>query len=174
MDKKILTIMVALLVVAVLVVAFVMIASGGLQRAGGFTTLFDKLEYDGDATFRQQLACPDSWDVGDKKEVSDKIVDMSFWMEEHGSTSVYWTTIWFIYQGNEWNDPSRGTVFYIPDDSGDGWLTVDHGVFALTVSSATNISAKYDIGDVITLETVLVLNNNVVTAFGDWIVSSTI
>jgi hypothetical protein len=174
MDKKILTIMVALLVVAVLVVAFVMIASGGLRRAGGFTSLFDKMEYDGDATYRQQLVFPDSWDVGDKKEVSDTIVDMSFWKETHGSTSVYWTTMWFAYMGNQWNDPTRGTMFYVPDDSSDGWMVVDHNIFSLTVSSATNLSAKYDIGDVVTLETVFVLNNNVVVAFGDWVVSSTI
>jgi len=173
MDKKILTMMVALLVVAVLVVAFVM-ASGGLQRAGGFTRLFDKMEYDGDATYHQQLSFPSSWHVGDKKKVSDTIVDMSFWKETHGSTSVYWTTMWFAYQGNQWNDPSRGTSFSVPDDSSDGWMVVDHSLFALTVSSATNLSAKYDIGDVITLETVLVLNNNVVVAFGDWIVTSTI
>ena len=174
MDKKILTIMVALLVVAVLVVAFVMIASGGLQRSGGFTALIDKMVYDCDDTFEQQLSFPDSWDVGDKKRVSDTIVDMGFWKETHGSTSVYWTTMWFTYLGNKWNDQRSGTSFQVPDSSHDGWMEVEHNLFWVQVSSATNLSAKYNIGDVITLETVLVLNNNVVTAFGDWIVSSTI
>jgi hypothetical protein len=174
MDRKILMIMSALVVVAVLVVAFVMIASGGLRRAGGFTTLFDKMQYDGTDTYHQRLSCPTSWDVGDKKSVSDSIVDMSFWKETHGSTSVYWTTMWFVYTGNQWNDPSRGSSFYVPDKSADGWLAVEHGMFSITVSSATNISAKFDIGDVITLETLLVTNNNVVVALGDWVVASTI
>jgi len=174
MDKKILLIMVTLVVVAALVVAFVMIASGGLRRAGGFTALFDKLEYAGDETHNQRLSLPASWDVGDKKTVSDTIVDMSFWKETHGSTSVYWTTMYFVYEGNKWNDPSHGTSFQVPDNSNDGWMTVEHGLFGLTVSSATNLSAKYDIGDVITLQTVLETNSNVVTAFGNWVVASTI
>jgi hypothetical protein len=171
MDKKILMIMSALVVVALLVVAFVLVASGGLQRAGGFTTLFDKLTYDGDQTHGQHLEIPASWHVGDKKTVSDSIVDMSYTVGTIGSTSVYITTLWFNYMGNKWNDPKQGTLFYVP--SSDGWITVNHGEFSLRVSSATNLSAKFDIGDVITLDALLESNGDVVV-FGEFHVSGTI
>ncbi len=174
MDRKILAIMGALVLVAIIVVAFVLIASGGLQRAGGFTNLFNKLTYSGENTFQQQLELPSGWHVGDKKAVSDTIVDMSYDVGSIGSTSVYITTLWFNYMGNKWNDPHRGTYFFVPDDSHDGWLIVDHGRFSVQVSSATNLSAKYDIGDIITLETLLVTNDNVVLAFGEWVVASTL
>jgi hypothetical protein len=172
MDKKILTIMVALLVVAVLVVAFVMIASGGLQRAGGFTTLFDKMEYSGDATYHQQLACPGSWDEGDKKTVSDRIVDMAYERGTIGSTTVYVTTLWFNYMGNKWDDPDRGTSFYIPT-SYAGWVLVNHGLFSIEVSTATNLSAKYDIGDVISVHSTLETSHDILS-FGGWVVANTI
>ncbi len=171
MDKKILMIMSALVVVALLVVAFVLVASGGLQRAGGFTTLFDKLTYDGDQSHGQHLDLPSSWDVGDKKTVSDSLVDMSYDVGTIGSTSVYITTLWFNYMGNKWNNPEEGTLFYVPSSA--GWITVNHGMFSLRVSSATNLSAKFDIGDVITLETLLVSNGGVVV-FGEFLVAGTL
>jgi hypothetical protein len=173
MDKKILAIMVALVLVAVLVVGFVMIASGGLGRAGGFTPLFDKMQNTGGETYNQRLSLPSSWDVGKKITVSDTITDMSYYKETHGSTSVYWTTMWFEYMGNKWNDPSRGTSFFVPDNSNDGWMAINHGLFSLTVSSATNLSAKYNIGDVITIQTILE-SNGIQVGFGDWVVASTI
>jgi hypothetical protein len=171
MDKKILTIMVALLVVAVMVVAFVMIASGGLQRAGGFTTLFDKMENSGDATYNQQLKFPDSWEAGDKKTVSDRIVDMAYRTGTIGSTTVYTTTLWFNYMGNKWNDPEHGTSFQIPTSS--GWVHVTNGLFYIQVSTATNLVAKYNIGDVITVQSTLEMSGDIVT-FGGWIVKNTI
>jgi hypothetical protein len=171
MDRKILMIMSALVVVAVLVVAFVLVASGGLVRAGGFTTLFDKLQNDSGSTYHQYLSLPSSWNAGDKKTVSDTIVDMMYRSQTIGSTSVYVTTLWFVYLGNKWNDPYYGTSFYVPSDG--GWLAVDHGRFSITVSSATNLSARYDIGGVITLQTTIVTNNDVV-AFGEWVVASTL
>jgi hypothetical protein len=154
MEKKILMIMVSLVVVAVLVVAFVMIASGGLARAGGFTKLFDRLVNDEDTTYNQRLKLPDSWDVGDVKTVSDTILDMRYDEEDRG----YMTTIWFAYTGDEWNDPEQGTQFRVPDRSGDAWIVVSHGLFSIDVWSTTNISAKYDIGDTITIECELVTN----------------
>ncbi len=174
MDKKIIAIMVALLVVAALVVAVVMVAMGGIRRSGGFTDLFDKLEYNGTDTYDFDLSLPDSWDVGDKKTVSDFIVDMYYEKRTIGQTSVYITTMYFMYLGNKWNNPEEGTSFNVPDDSGDGWLNVDHGMFVITVSSATNLSAEYDVGDIITLETSLVQNSNTLLAFGDWVVSDTL
>ena len=171
MDKKILMIMTALVVVAVLVVAFVLVASGGLVRAGGFTSLFDKLQNNTNSTYHQQLSLPSSWHVGDKKTVSDTIVDMKYDVATIGSTSVYVTTLWFVYLGNKWNSPHQGTSFYVPTE--DGWQPVDHGRFSITVSSATNLSAKYDMGDVMTLETILVMHNDVLS-FGEWVVASTL
>jgi len=164
MEKKILLIMVSLVVVAALVVAFVMIASGGMGRAGGFTKLFDKLVDPDEQTYGQRLELPDSWSVGDVKRVSDSIVDMYYDEEDHGYTTV----MWFAYQGNKWNDPDRGTYFHVPDTSSDGWLDVTHGLFSITVWSATNLSAKYNIGDVITLESELDTNSYVMLAFDNW------
>lgn len=174
MDKKILALMVSLLVIAAVAVSVTMVSFGGFGKAGGFTTLFDDLVYTGTSAHGQRLSLPDSWHENDVKKVSDRIVDMSYWKETHGSAAVYWTTMWFTYMGNKWNDPKWGTSFYVPDDSNDGWLEVSHGLFSITVSTATNLSAKYDIGDVITLETELTTNDNVVLAFGTWVVSGTI
>ena len=163
MEKKILVIMVSLVVVAALVVAFVMIASGGLARAGGFTKLYDKLVNDDELTYNQRLKLPDSWDVGDTKRVSDTIVDMYYHEEDHGFS----TTLWFAYQGDKWNDAEHGTHFYVPDTSSDGWLEVTHGHFSVEVWSATNLSAKYDVGDTITIKSILTTNVNVDLAFDD-------
>jgi hypothetical protein len=163
MEKKILVIMVSLVVVAALVVAFVMIASGGLARAGGFTKLYDKLVNDDEFTYNQRLKLPDSWDVGDTKKVSDAIVDMYYQEDDHG----YLTTLWFAYQGDKWNDPEHGTHFYVPDTSHDGWLEITHGLFSIQIWSATNLSAKYDVGDTITIESQLKTNVNVDLAFDD-------
>jgi len=177
MEKKILLIMATLVVVAVLVVAFVMVAAGGgLNRSGGFTSLFDKFEYDGNATYGQRLQTPESWDVNDKKVVSDTIVDMTFYKQTVSQTSVYLTTMWFVYLGTKWATPyqGHGDIFYVPDNSHDGWLDVSHGMFTITVSSATNLSDHHSIGDVITLETVLKLNGNGQLGFGDWSVRNVI
>jgi len=154
MEKKILVIMVSLVVVAALVVAFVMIASGGLARAGGFTKLFDKLVNDDDSKYNQRLNLPDSWDVGDIKTVSDTIVDMKYEEDDRG----YLTTLWFVYKGDKWNNPDQGTQFRVPDKSDDAWIVVSHGLFSIDVWSTTNLSAKYDIGDTITVENELVTN----------------
>lgn len=165
MDKKILVLMAVLVVVAVLVVAVVMVASGGFARSGGFTKLFDKLVEDEGLVYDQRLALPDSWEVGDVKKVSDTIMDMSYHEEEHG----YSTTLWFAYHGDKWNDPSHGTRFRVPDTSGDGWFLVDHGMFSITIWSATNLSAEYDVGDTITVQSTLKTNVNVDLAFDtDW------
>jgi len=174
MDRKILALMVSLLVIAAVAVSVTMVSFSGFGKAGGFTSLFDSLEYTGTSAHGQRLALPDGWNAGDVKKVSDRIVDMSYWKETHGSTSVYWTTMWFTYLGNKWNDPTWGTLFYVPDNSHDGWLDVTHGLFSITVSSATNLSAQYDVGDVITLQTTLETNSNVVLAFGDWIVTGVV
>jgi hypothetical protein len=169
MEKKILVIMVSLVVIAALVVAFVMIASGGMAKAGGFTSTFDKLVNDDESAYNQRLVLPDSWDVGDTKKISDTIVDMSYHEESHG----YSTTLWFAYQGDKWNDPTRGSHFYVPDTSSDGWLEVTHGLFSIEIWSATNLSAKYDVGDTITVQTTLKTNVNVDLAFDDeWAVAS--
>jgi hypothetical protein len=154
-------------VVAVLVVAVIMVASGGFARSGGFTKTFDKLVNDDGFEYNQRLSLPTSWDVGDTKEVSDTIVDMYYHEEEHGFSTV----IWFAYQGDKWNDPTHGTHFYVPDTSGDGWMTVDHGLFSITIWSATNLSAKYDVGDTITVQTTLKTNVNVDLSFDtEWVV----
>lgn len=174
MEKKIILIMVSLVVVAALVVAFVMVAAGGgLRSAGGFTDLYDKLEYTGSEQSDQHLTLPDSWDVGDKKKVSDVIVDMTYRKQTVSQTTVYITTLWFVYMGEKWSSPyaSDGMSFYVPDMSTDGWLHVDHGLFSLTVSSATNISAHYDVGDVITMQATLSVNSNAMVAFGEWAVA---
>jgi len=175
MEKKIILIMVSLVVVAALVVAFVMVAAGGgLRKAGGFTELFDKLEYTGTGHVNQYLELPDSWDVDDKKSVSDVIVDMVYEKRTVSQTNVYITTFWFAYMGDKWSYPyeGSGTSFFVPIEG--GWLYVHHGLFSLTVSSATNLSAHYGIGDVVTLETKLVINSNAMVAFGEWAVSDTL
>ncbi len=177
MDKKILMIMVSLVVAAAIVVAVVMVAAGGgLSRSGGFTSLLDKLVYTGNATEYQRLSLPESWDEGDVKKVSDVVVDMVYYRQTVQQTSVYITTLWFAYLGDKWANEylGDGNQFYVPDNSHDGWLRVDHGLFSLTVSSATNISAKYDVGETITLQSTLLLNENAMLAFGDWTVADTL
>jgi hypothetical protein len=175
MERKILVIMATLVVVAVLVVAFVMVAAGGgLRRSGGFTALFDKLEYTGNATVGQNLQVPESWHVNDKKVASDTIVDMTYRKQTVSQTAVYITTLWFVYLGTKWSNPYRGQgdSFNVPDNSNDGWMPVSHGMFSIEVSSATNLSAHYTIGDVITLENALERNVNNQIGFGDWSVQN--
>jgi hypothetical protein len=84
---------------------------------------------------------------------------------------VYVTTLWFQYIGEKWLDTSRGTSFYVP--VADGTLLVNHGLFSITVSSATNISAHYDIGDTITIEVGIVSVEGVLE-FDNWIVADTL
>ena len=163
MDKKILVGMISLVAVAVLVVFFVMVASGGFAQAGGFSKLFDKLVNEDETTYNQRLSLPDSWDVGDVKKVSDTIVDMVYHEQDYG----YSTVIWFSYHGDKWNDPTRGTVFHVPDKSNDGWLDVSHGLFSVEVRSLANISDEYDVGDTITIQCSLTTNVNVALAFDD-------
>lgn len=172
MDKKIIAIMVSLLVVAALVVAFILVAAGGFGSAGGFTKLFDKLELSYVDNNWQYLELPESWDVGDEKRVSDMIVDMSSREESYGTTTVYFTTLWFVYLGDKWNNPSVGTFFNVPDTSHDEYLRVSHGLFSIEVSTPTNLSAQYDMGDVISLKTTLEINENSELAFADWIVTN--
>ncbi len=177
MDKKIIAIMVTLVVVAALVVAFVVVAAGGgMRKAGGFTALFDKLDYTGDANHGQRLQMPAGWHSGDKKSVDDRIVDMTYRKTTVSQTSVYITTLWFVYMGDKWSDQyqGQGTTFYVPTTGFDNWLHIDHGLFAITVSSATNLSAHYSIGDVITVETMLETNSIAMLAFGDWAVADVI
>jgi len=177
MDKKIIAIMVTLVVVAALVVAFVVVAAGGgLRKAGGFTALFDQLEYTGDANHDQRLEMPSGWHSGDKKSVSDQIVDLTYRKTTVSQTSVYITTLWFVYVGDKWSDAyqGEGTTFYVPTTGYGSWLHIDHGMFSITVSSATNLSAHYSIGDVITVDTMLETNSLAMLAFGDWAVSDLI
>ena len=177
MERKIIVIMATLVVVAVLVVAFVMVAAGGgISRSGGFTALFDKLEYNGNETYEQDLQAPESWHATDKKVVSDTIVDMTYRKQAVSQTTVYITQLWFVYLGTKWSNPyqGHGDIFNVPDNSHDGWLEVSHGMFLIEVSSATNLSADYSIGDVITLENALVRNSNSQIGFGDWSVKNVI
>ena len=169
MEKKILVIMFAMLIAAVLLVGAVMVSSGGFARTGGFTKLFDKLVNDDDTTYDQVLELPDSWDEEDVKTVSDTIVDMRYEEDDRG----YLTTLWFVYKGDKWNDPERGTLFRVPDSSGDSWMIVRNGLFSVDVWSISNLSAKYDVGDTITIENELVLNNDNYLAFSDeWTLSN--
>jgi hypothetical protein len=55
----------------------------------------------------------------------------------------------------------------------DGTLLVNHGLFSITVSSATNISAHYDVGDTITIEAQVVSVDGAL-AFNNWIVADTL
>jgi hypothetical protein len=176
MEKKIIAIMVALVMVAAVVVTVVMIAAGGLSRAGGFSNLFDELEYSGNETDHQLLEIPDGWYANDVKTVSDVIVDMAYTEQTNWQTTVYLTTLYFMYIGDQWTaDPSYGTYFYVPVDDHDGVMAVSHGLFSFTVSSATNLSAVYDIGDVIKLRTTIVLLDDMETlAFGAWSVADTL
>ena len=52
-------------------------------------------------------------------------------------------------------------------------LHVDHGLFSLTISSATNISADHHAGDVITLSTSVTLIDATI-CFGVWSVANTL
>ena len=181
MEKRIIGIMLSLVVVAIVVVAVVMVAAGGLKKSGGFTRLFDSLEYSGNLTYQQWLEIPDDWEVGDQKKVSDTIVDMYYYRTTIQQTYVYITTLYFVYIGDKWTDPSDGTWFRVPnaDSHGDAtWINVNHGLFSIQVSSATNLSAAYDIGDVIELETTIVIANDDSEdgrlAFGLWAVADTV
>lgn len=176
MEKKIIAIMVSLVVVAAVVVGVVLIAAGGVHTAGGFTKLFDSLEYTGEDSHYQHLELPADWDVGDEKVVSDMIVDMAYSEQTVGQTTVYITTLYFVYVGEKWNDPDWGTAFTVPYEPGwDDYLHVEHGAFYLTVSSATNIANEYDIGDTITLKTSVVsIGDDGDLAFGSFSVSGII
>jgi hypothetical protein len=173
MERKIMATMIALVVVAVVVVAVVLATAGVTRKPGGFTKLFDQLEYEGTATHEQILSLPNDWDVGDKKVVSDQIVDM--WYRTHviSNTVVYVTTLYFVYMGETWNDPLRGTEFYVPVMP-DHYIAVRNGLFSVTVSTATNISADYSIGDVIELQTTIGLNEYAQLAFDTWYVTDTL
>jgi hypothetical protein len=177
MDRKIIAVMVTLVVVAALVVAFVMIAAGGMRgNAGGFTDLFDDLQNPEGETHDQQLALPSNWAVNEVKTVSDVIVDLTYYEQTVAQTKVYVTTLYFAYMGEKWTNPVEGGAnFYVPDDSFDGWLEVDHGLFHITVSSATNLSEDFHPGEVIELKVSLVSNDaNQQLAFGVWTVADTI
>ena len=177
MERKIVWIMLTLVVVAIVVVGVVMIAATGIKRGGGFTDLFDQLEYSGGLTTHQDLEIPDDWNAGDVKSVSDAIVDMYYEIHQLQQLTVYVTTLYFIYQGEKWNNPEEGTWFRIPVEEGEwgelGWKVINHGHFYVEVSSATNLSARYDIGDVIELETTIV-NAGGTPAFGEWVVADVI
>ena len=177
MERKIIMIMLTLVVVAIVVVGVVMVAAVGIKRGGGFTQLFDQLEDSGELENQYMiLELPSNWDAGDVKSVSDTIVDMYFNEHTVEQTTVYVTTLYFVYTGNKWNNPDHGTMFRIPieDDWGMlGWKSIVHGLFWIQVSSATNLSAEYDIGDVIELETTLV-NAGGTLAFSEWSVSNTL
>lgn len=176
MEKKIVGIMLTLVVVAVVIIGVVMIAAVGIKRGGGFTGLFDELEYSGDLTYRQPLEIPDGWEDGDVKSVSDTIVDMYFYRHTVQQTTVYVTTLYFVYMGDKWNDPDDGTRFSIPieqDPGVLGWKEINHGLFSIQVSSATNLSAEYDIGDVIELETTIADAGGTL-AFGEWVIADTL
>ncbi len=174
MDRKILAVMVTLVVVAALVVAFVMIAAGGIRgHAGGLTDLFDDLQ---DPAQDQHLVMPSNWAANQVKTVSDVIIDLTYYEQTVAQTKVYVTTLYFAYMGEKWSDAAEeGSHFWVPDNSGDGWMPVDHGLFHITVSSATNISEDYHPGDVIELKVSLVNNDaNQQLAFGVWTVADTI
>ncbi len=178
MEKKIIGIMIALVVVAVVVVAAVTIGVGsGGRHAGGFTGLFDKAtNSDVNDTHDQQLNLPTDWRSGDKMTVSDTIMDMWYDRTTVGQTHVYTTHLYFAYLGEKWNDPRHGTSFSVPQDiqGSSAWLFISHGEFRIDVSSATNLTAKYDIGDTITLTTMLSVNSNALLAFGEWQVADTL
>lgn len=178
MEKKILAIMIALMAIAATVAVVALVVGegggGGGFSSGGFTSLFDDLEGNESAVYRAYLEAPPSWDVGDDVKVTDTIVDMAYDRVQVGNTYVYTTVLWFIYAGEKWNDPEQGSRFYVPVDRGEGWMQVSHGLFSIEISSATNISAEYDPGDKITLETELVQNVNVDVAFGVWMVEDTL
>ncbi len=178
MEKKIIAIMVALVVVALVVVAAITIGAGvGGAKAGGFTSTFDRLvKSDVNQTYNMYLHLPTNWQEGDKKTVSDTIVDMWYSRQAVGQTYVYMTHLVFVYLGEKWNNPTHGTSFYVPQDIpfASSWMHVDHGVIEIEVSSATNLTAKYDIGDTITLTAMLSVNSNALLAFGEWQVANTI
>lgn len=176
MEKKIIGIMLTLVVVAVVVVGVIMIAAVGIKRGGGFTDLFDQLECSDDVTYQQSLEIPDGWEAGDVKRVSDTIVDMYFYKHTVQQTTVYVTTLYFVYLGDKWNDPDMGTRFSIPiaDDWGVlDWKTINHGLFWIQVSSATNLSSAYNIGDVMELESTITDAGGTL-AFGEWLVADTL
>ncbi len=180
MDKKIIAVMVTLVVVAALVVAFVMVAAGGggVHKAGGFTSLFDKLVNPDPVndTHDQRLEVPTSWE-GDKITVSDTITDMSYTSAMVNGLRIYTTNLWFSYIGTEWNqEPSHGTFFSVPMANtwgGWGWLQVNHGLFMITISSATNISADYHAGEVISLSSTVSLVDGTM-CFSVWTVENTL
>jgi hypothetical protein len=180
MEKRILAIMVTLVVVAALVVGVVMIAAGGGIRlgGGGFTDLFDDLEYTGNYTTDQQLSIPSDWN-GDTKAVKDVIVDITYREQTVSQTkTIFYTTLYFAYLGDKWNNPLLGgQSFEVPTnylDHGDYWMEVEHGLFSVTVETVTNLTEDYSIGDSITLETKVALNGNAILSFSLWSVKGVV
>lgn len=174
MDRKIIAVMLTLVVVAVVVMAFVLVAAGGIRAStsGGFTKLFDELQNPSGALVDQELTLPTSWHVNDIKKVSDRIVDMYYDTVPVASTTVYITTLYFAYSGEKWNNPEEdGTNFYVP--YGNGWMHISHGLFHIQVSTATNLSAEYQPGDVIELESPIATNTSAQLVFGEWSVVDT-
>jgi hypothetical protein len=149
-----------------------MIAAGGIGTAGGFTKLFNELENpNANTCYDVTLEFPDDWAEQDVKKVSDRIVDMDPRGEEIvNGVYVYTVRLYFVYEDDKWADPESGILFYVPSaDHGGGVIDVRHGLFWVDASWTENIAANYDIGDVITLKTVLVYNGDVLS-FGNWLV----
>lgn len=174
MERKILTIMVALMLVAAIVVAFVMIAAGGIKSEGGFTKLFNELQNPSPSvTYDQYLKCPSDWQAQDIKTVSDRIQDMVPMGEElSAGITVYTVRMYFVYEGDKWADPDLGMLFNVPStDRGGEYIQVNHGLFWVDVSSTEDIAESYDIGDVIEIQTVLEANedNDGELSFTDWL-----
>ncbi len=176
MEKKILTIMVALMLVAAIVVAFVMIAAGGTRSAGGFTRLFNDLENPSTTvTYDQYLEFPADWEAQDIKTVTDTIQDMSPRGEELvGGVTVYTVRMYFVYSSDMWADPALGILFNVPStEHGGEYIQVNHGLFWIDVSSTVDLAETYEIGDDITVQTVLIPNsdNDGELSFSDWLLA---
>jgi hypothetical protein len=125
-------------------------------------------------TYDQYLTFPSDWEEQDQKVVSDTIVDMDpRSVETLGGVTVYTVRLYFVYQDDKWADPESGILFNVPsDEHHEGWLQVNHGMFWVDVSSPENVGENYDIGDVIELQTVLVVSDESgELSFGSWLLA---
>jgi len=158
LDKRILTLIGALLILALLIVAVAMVAptigSGGGKS---FTSLFDRLEMENESDESHWLKLGDDFEAGDEIIVKDKIVSIR---QSWGDTIFT-----FTYTGNKWVNETGGTNFHVPDGSHNG-IDVRGSVFEIQVDG--KFSSSFDVGDKIRLTTTVVQDEGELVFDDDW------
>jgi len=164
-DKKILTMIGALLVIAVIVIAIVAMRPSFGGGEDSFSDLFDKLD-EGNWTVHESympLVLSSEFEDGQEIIVEDRIIAM----EGEDATRFY-----FLYTGDKWVDEEEGTDFAVPTDATPyhqydfGYIGVSDGVFSIQFNE--KYTASFDVGDSIRMTTKVVSEEGVLVFDHDW------